>query len=212
MSVDAVLPDKMYAGGKFPPSFNSVASIMKLLIALKVRVLSWNSIVWVDFLLFKHIFGSVFVLEINFSAVCEIGVNKIWLRILITFTILDTLQFSVGLVYPVFSPIYVSWFLQTCNLCSVRAERKRKRKLTTEQEDTAEAASLQKKSRSGWIIKVPRRFSKGAWGGAATTFKKIARWNDSHVQKDAVVVISIMQQGFNSRSDSGELRRQCKNS
>ena len=38
---------------------------MKLLIALKVRVLSWNGIVWVYFLLFKHILGSVFVLEMK---------------------------------------------------------------------------------------------------------------------------------------------------
>ena len=58
----------------------------------------------------------------------------------------------------------VSWFLQACNTCAVRVERKRKRKLIEEQEDAAEAASPPKKSRSGRTIKVPRRFSKGAEG------------------------------------------------
>ena len=100
----------------------------------------------------------------NFSAVCDIGINKNWLRILITLAIPDTLQFSLGLVYPVFSQIYVSWFLQACNTCAVRVERKRKRKLIQEQEDATEAASPPKKSRSGRTIKVPRRFSKGAEG------------------------------------------------
>lgn len=51
-------------------------------------------------------------------------------------------------------------------------ERKRIRKLTEEQEEAAEAASLPKKSRSARIIKVPRRFYKEAEGRAATTLKK----------------------------------------
>lgn len=54
--------------------------------------------------------------------------------------------------------------IKACNLCAVRMERKRKRKLTEEQEEAAEAASPPKKSRSGRIIKVPRRLFKRAKG------------------------------------------------
>lgn len=54
------------------------------------------------------------------------------------------------------------YHFKACNLCAVRMKQKGKRKLTEEPEEAAEAASSPKKSRSGRIIKVPRRFSKRA--------------------------------------------------